>query len=804
MAVLTPASVFAPGRNPPKSEVIQLFEQITGTASAPAVTKDTLAELNLVTPASENYGGLVLNDPDPTKNGYYFRDAGAWVWGRGFPDTVASVALSGAANSQIGTPGAGVNPGSVLIFFAIVTTANTGPMTLAVGGETPRAVVNAAGNPLSAGEWTGAVVFFINGDGDYQLLFDANAVAVSSANVTLTAGHAAAAEAAKIAAQAAASSVSPTEFPNIATAQALSPPSPPDFIRTAGYTTAGDGGGALYKKVVSEPAHAGKFSITLDDTVTVVWYEIAELIIRPEMLGVPLTGVSAREGLQQCLDTAVGKVLAISKNYSVPLIPVESAGDGLPAVALKVPGNSHVVFENGAKVELQEHWQWNYRILSLDTVGNITLVNPYVDGRRDLNTTLNPVDDGRDGNGQGIHLAGTTGRVHIYSPRTDNCTGEGLCISYSFAGGGSNRRHCDWVYVQNHRADNNRRQGAAIISAIWCVFDNPEWTNTNGCLPGAGLDIEPDNSGGGDTRLDYIRINNPKTSGNAGAGILMYLNSIAADPGASSIDIEINGHQSDGDLIGVWIDRVENGVIGGKITIDKPLSLNAKESAFAVTSVRKDGPCITFNEPRAIDPNRNGLVFEGFAAVFRVTRPAGDTAVQPMGNVHFINPSVKVNSGAVPRLAVFGDYSVAATAVENISFIDPLDIDLGASSAEAHTLGFFGTGKTSDRHRQAVLEVTSSADLGAYALPIVVRATIAVQQNIRLPSGLSFGSPDITVELGSNGQELRVLPPVGGNFLGYAVDQYYASSGLGATLVIRPLGDNRFVVLNNPAGWTVA
>jgi hypothetical protein len=71
-----------------------------------------------------------------------------------------------------------------------------------------------------------------------------------------------------------------TASPTLATraaAEAFAPATAPDFIRTAGYTSAGDGGGALYKKVSAEPAHAGKFSITLSDAVTVVWYEIADV-----------------------------------------------------------------------------------------------------------------------------------------------------------------------------------------------------------------------------------------------------------------------------------------------------------------------------------------------------------------------------------------------------------------------------------------------------------------------------------------------------------------------------------------------
>ncbi|MBO9589523.1 hypothetical protein [Devosia sp.] len=177
MAVLTPASVYAPGRKPPKAEIIQLLEQIMGSSNAPAVVKQTKAALDAVTPASENYGGRVLNDPDPTKNGDYFRSGGIWVWGRGFPDTFASVTLAGPADAQTGDAASGVNPATVLLFFAAVSTENTGPMTLSIAGETPRAVLNAAGNPLAAGEWKGSVVFFINDDGDYQLLFDAGAAA---------------------------------------------------------------------------------------------------------------------------------------------------------------------------------------------------------------------------------------------------------------------------------------------------------------------------------------------------------------------------------------------------------------------------------------------------------------------------------------------------------------------------------------------------------------------------------------------------------------------------------------------------
>lgn len=184
------------GQNEPdKAEIRSLLKALFGAASNPSIVKQTQAALDAVTPASENYGGVVLNDPDPTKNGYYYRSSSTWVKGRGFPDTFAQITLGGGANAQTGTVAAGVNPADALVYFATVSTDNTGPLTLSISGETARDVVNAAGNALSAGEWTGTVLFFLNGDGDYQLLIDAGAAAAAAQSASEAQTWAEAAEA---------------------------------------------------------------------------------------------------------------------------------------------------------------------------------------------------------------------------------------------------------------------------------------------------------------------------------------------------------------------------------------------------------------------------------------------------------------------------------------------------------------------------------------------------------------------------------------------------------------------------------
>lgn len=155
MAVLTPGGVYAPGRMPPKSEIIQLLEQIMGSASAPAVVKETKAQLDLVTPATETYGGLVLNDPDATKNGYYYRSSNTWVKGRGFPDTFAVLtSIGGTANAITASTEAGVNPADVLCVMLPDPpgTNSSSTVTLTLNGGSAESVKAASGANLAVGD----------------------------------------------------------------------------------------------------------------------------------------------------------------------------------------------------------------------------------------------------------------------------------------------------------------------------------------------------------------------------------------------------------------------------------------------------------------------------------------------------------------------------------------------------------------------------------------------------------------------------------------------------------------------------
>ena len=82
--------------------------------------------------------------------------------------------------------------------------------------------------------------------------------------------------------------------------QSLEIPEGMSSLRVSGHATVGDGGAALYKRVVSEPSHAGK--VQSDDGA---WWEIAERVLSPVMLGAVADGsTDDYPAVQATLDVA--------------------------------------------------------------------------------------------------------------------------------------------------------------------------------------------------------------------------------------------------------------------------------------------------------------------------------------------------------------------------------------------------------------------------------------------------------------------------------------------------------------------
>lgn len=146
---------------PIKSEIRALLKQIEA-GSGMSVTRGTLAQLNLVTPPSEDYMGIVLTG---TGAGYYYRSGSAWVFGRAFPDSVAFLTQTGGSGNALQLSSvAGVSPSTVVLGVFVPEFDNAGGgVTVQVSGSPPVDLLNASGAPLAAGELqAGTAVLMIN------------------------------------------------------------------------------------------------------------------------------------------------------------------------------------------------------------------------------------------------------------------------------------------------------------------------------------------------------------------------------------------------------------------------------------------------------------------------------------------------------------------------------------------------------------------------------------------------------------------------------------------------------------------
>jgi hypothetical protein len=101
------------------------------------------------------------------------------------------------------------------------------------------------------------------------------------------------------------------------------------FVETAGYSSVGDGGGALYKRVTTEPPHAGKFQ-----SADGAWWELMPPFNICQFGAVPDNTTDSTSAIQKCLDAAHAK---LSGTVTAP------AGTFVISDTLYMPQNSKVM-----------------------------------------------------------------------------------------------------------------------------------------------------------------------------------------------------------------------------------------------------------------------------------------------------------------------------------------------------------------------------------------------------------------------------------------------------------------------------
>ena len=129
--------------------------------------------------------------------------------------------------------------------------------------------------------------------------------------------------------------------------------------------------------------------------------------------------------------------------------------------------------------------------------------------------------------GHGLFITKGSHDIYIDGLSFSKCWGDGI-----YLGGNDGDLIIYNIYIDNVDCYDNRRQGMSITYAYNCYINNSKFRDTNGTLPMAGIDFEPNLN----TYVNNIYVNNCEITGNAGSGVDLYtLNSIGS---INSIKIE--------------------------------------------------------------------------------------------------------------------------------------------------------------------------------------------------------------------------------------------------------------------------
>jgi hypothetical protein len=237
-----------------------------------------------------------------------------------------------------------------------------------------------------------------------------------------------------------------------------------------------------------------------------------------------------------------------------------------------------------------------------------------------------------------------------------------------YVGAGATNDYSENVYLENVQADNCRRQGLSIVSAINCWVNGGLFENITGTSPEAGVDIEPN---GATDELRGIRLHNVITRNCSGPGIKAVINDLPSD---YPVDIVITGHRDEGSQ------NAFNPQYGtqmtGAITYRDCHSVEAQGSAAFIRGWRSVSCPIlienfTVDDPNAANDTTNA--YNGHAVSIFAT---GSDAADDIGNIDIVGLRARDRRGS-PQMksAVYARNTVAAGTSSKVRVIRPLEIE---------------------------------------------------------------------------------------------------------------------------------
>ncbi len=213
-------------------------------------------------------------------------------------------------------------------------------------------------------------------------------------------------------------------------------------------------------------------------------------VLDPSLIGVPTDGggdpVDNTDRLQQAMDEALAaghdRIRLPAGTYSVG-----KYGNEIYQAGLRLRSNMTFELAAGATIRMAPNNKWNYCVLDLDNVRDVTIRGGTLAGDRDGHV-YTPRSDGATAHDEGhlICIEGDSQRVLVEDMLLRDATGDGILM----VGRGNQAPTIRHVTVRDSEFDNNRRQGISLVGAQHVLIENNEIHDINGTPPQFGVDIE--------------------------------------------------------------------------------------------------------------------------------------------------------------------------------------------------------------------------------------------------------------------------------------------------------------------------
>lgn len=216
---------------------------------------------------------------------------------------------------------------------------------------------------------------------------------------------------------------------------------------------------------------------------------------------------------------------------------------------LSLKSNQTIEFQNSTALIMKPNSREKYGVLNLINVDNVIINNPKLIGDRKGHL-------GSKGEwGMGINIRSSS-NISINNPSISEMWGDGIYIGEVEYKDRRRYKLSDYtsrnIKINGGVIDFNRRNGISIVSVKNLLVKNIIIKNTEGTMPMAGIDIEPNNNG---QSIEHVVLDNVTTKNNKEVGIKYVPNNFFGSR-KKSVTIKILNSQDIGSNVGLFIGGV--------------------------------------------------------------------------------------------------------------------------------------------------------------------------------------------------------------------------------------------------------